>query len=365
MSAPAVLSVHGLRQEYDGRAVLDIPDFGLHGGRITGIAGPNGSGKSTFLRCLALLEKPVHGTLYMDGRALGGHDTPRNRSVTMLDQHPYLFRRKVLDNVTYGLRAKKFDGDLSARASEALEMVRLNPARFLTRPWYALSGGESQRVALAARLALRPRVLLLDEPTASLDQESTDAIRRAVLHARDEWNTAVAVVSHDTGWLDELCDEVHWLFRGRVAGTGRVNVLTGPWQGGAEAPGLRFSDGQVLQVSLPVPGTDTVAPRTNAAARQIPQEKSMAERHTTVPADAALLIDPEGLLLAPGRDFDGQVLDARLVQTLARNDATVFARFMVGDSGLWMRPEDASALPAAGLRVRLGVPSRAMRWIEA
>lgn len=432
MSA-AVLSAHQLRQQYDGRTVLHLPLFELHAGRIVGIAGPNGSGKSTLLRCLALLERPAAGEMRMDGTALTQADTPRTRRVTLLNQHPYLFRKNVFQNVTYGLRAQGFGGDLKQRAEEALRMVHLSPESFLHRSWYALSGGEAQRVALAARLALRPRVLLLDEPTASLDQESTEAIRLAVQHACEQWNTAVGVVSHDSGWLDELCHEVFWMYAGTISGTGRANVLAGAWEALPAGPAFRFSDGQTL-AAPPLPGgpdAPQALPPAGAALLVAPELLELApapgattDATTGATADAAATDSATGVTTdttpgvttattpgvptaattgadsdantvaptcaTPGASplFEGsatstesgktatahdtaqrdaapacQTLEARLVQTIARPDGVVFARFRVGDTGLWMRLKDGGALPAAGLRARLGIPSQAMRWI--
>ena len=92
----------------------------------------------------------------------------------------------------------------------------LDPAVFLQRRRHELSGGESQRVALAARLALRPRVLLMDEPTASVDQQSAERIAVAARHAADE-GSAVVVVSHDQEWLAPLADRLVTLREGKLA----------------------------------------------------------------------------------------------------------------------------------------------------
>jgi len=142
--------------------------------------------------------------------------------------------------------------DVGQRAEEALSLVGLPFKDFVRRPWYALSGGEAQRVALAARLALKPKVLLLDEPTASVDAASAQLIKEASLRARQELGTTLIIASHDWQWLYEICDAILHLFKGRIFGTGRETIIFGPWQKlGTEKWGKILSDGQRLLVPAP------------------------------------------------------------------------------------------------------------------
>ena len=85
-------------------------------------------------------------------------------------------------------------------------MVGLPPDKFSRRKWFELSGGEAQRVALAARLVLRPEVLLLDEPTSSVDVASAQRMHEAVLEAKNSWKTTLVIASHDQTWLHGVCD---------------------------------------------------------------------------------------------------------------------------------------------------------------
>jgi tungstate transport system ATP-binding protein len=98
----------------------------------------------------------------------------------------------------------------------ALEKVGLDPTRFSQRSWRELSGGEAQRVALAARLVLKPKVLLLDEPTANVDRESSELILRAVLDARNQWGTTLIIISHQLTWLRQIADHILALDYGRL-----------------------------------------------------------------------------------------------------------------------------------------------------
>jgi len=204
-------------QVYAGREVLRVAALDIPAGRITGIAGPNGSGKSTLLRILAFLEAPVSGRMSFFGAPCGFEDEALRRQATLLTQEPYLLRRSVAGNVAYGLKVRGL-GAGEAVVGAALEMVGLAPERFARRNWFELSGGEAQRVALAARLVLRPRVLLLDEPTASLDEDSARRIREAALAAREQWGATVVAVSHDMAWLHSLADSVVFMRGGQVVG---------------------------------------------------------------------------------------------------------------------------------------------------
>ena len=151
------------------RTVLNLSELDIRAGEILGIRGHNGSGKSTLLRIIALLEPPDSGTVLFEGRPAGTDDLHLRRQVTLLLQTPYLLSRSVASNVAYGLRVRgiRNASELQSRIAASLLAVGLDPAVFLHRRRHELSGGECQRVALAARLALRPRVLLMDEPTAS------------------------------------------------------------------------------------------------------------------------------------------------------------------------------------------------------
>lgn len=161
-------------------------------------------------------------------------------------------KRNVFKNVTYGLKLRRNGRDIVGKANDALSLVGLESEDFARRPWYALSGGETQRVALAARLALKPKVLLLDEPTASVDAASAQLIKEATLRARRELGTTLIVASHDWQWLYEICDEVLHLFKGKIFGTGRETIIFGPWQRlNTGKWGKILSDKQQLQVSPP------------------------------------------------------------------------------------------------------------------
>ena len=126
-----------------------------------------------------------------------------------------MLKRSVMENVTYGLKIRGVSREeRENKGRKALEMVGLQPEQFLRRRWFELSGGEAQRVSLASRLALSPEVLLLDEPTSSVDSDSAELIKMALERARHNWGTSLIIVSHDDRWLDKVSDRIFRLEKG-------------------------------------------------------------------------------------------------------------------------------------------------------
>ena len=199
--------LENVRQIYGGRTVLNVERLEIQARTITGIIGPNGSGKSTLMRILAFVERPASGRVSFQGVPWVRVDLATRRHVTMLSQEPYLLKRSVQANVEYGLKIRGVS-DRSARVVEALEQVGLDPDGFARRSWRELSGGEAQRVALAARLVVQPKVLLLDEPTASVDRKSSDLIQRAALDARNRLGATLIIISHQIDWIRQVADRV-------------------------------------------------------------------------------------------------------------------------------------------------------------
>jgi tungstate transport system ATP-binding protein len=250
--AAHLYDIRSLSHAYGGKPVLTIDRLSIPPTSILGLIGPNGSGKSTLLKLLGLIEKPTSGDIFYNGHRVEPFSITTRFQVTMLPQEPFLMKRSVFNNVAYGLKLRGNGTDKVAVVKEALSMVGLNSDAYIHRPWFALSGGEAQRVALAARLALKPKVLLMDEPTASVDAASAQLIKEASLRARQEWGTTLIIASHDWQWLHEICDEVIHLFEGRIFGSGRENIIFGPWQSLENNRwGKILPDGQMLVVPKP------------------------------------------------------------------------------------------------------------------
>jgi len=251
MTAP-IFKINALKHRYGDRTVLEIENLHIQPASIVGLIGPNGSGKSTLLKMLGLIEKPTKGEIQFNGRRVEPFSEEARFRITLLPQEPFMMKRNVFNNVTYGLKLRGSGGVMTKKAHRAMAMVGLPGDEFLRRPWYALSGGEAQRVALAARLALKPKVLLLDEPTASVDAGSAQLIKEAALRSRQESGTTLVIASHDLQWLFEICDEVLHLFKGKIIGKGRETVIFGPWHElSAGQWGKVLPDAQLLRVPAP------------------------------------------------------------------------------------------------------------------
>jgi tungstate transport system ATP-binding protein len=237
---------------YGERFELNVPDFSVESGAALGLIGPNGGGKTTLLRILAFIDRPHGGTIFFDGKRANIEDSNLTRSVSMLLQEPYLLKRTVFENVAYGLKVRGERKRLKEKVDEALAMVGLDYREFARRSWYELSGGEAQRVALGSRLILKPRVLILDEPTASVDEKSALLIKDAVIESRKRDGTTLIIASHDHYWLNSITGDIRRVYRGCVLGTAVRNVISGPW--GDMGEGLcraALPDGQTIVASCP------------------------------------------------------------------------------------------------------------------
>jgi len=254
-----IYDIKSITHRYEDKPALDINRLEIEGSSIVGLAGPNGSGKSTLLRLMGLIERPTSGQIFFNGRLAEPFSDEARFQITLLPQEPLLMKRSVFGNVSYGLKLRGDRDALGDRVNEALSLVGLASEDFSRRPWYALSGGEIQRVALAARLVLKPKVLLLDEPTANVDAASAQMIKEAALRARQDWGTTLVVASHDRQWLHEVCDSILHLFKGKIFGSGRETIVFGPWQKSDKGMWTkRLSDNQEIRVPEP-PHNDAVA----------------------------------------------------------------------------------------------------------
>lgn len=230
MDPRIIYEIKNLTHSYGkGPQTINIDYLRICEGSVTGIVGPNGSGKSTLLRVLAFLEPYTGGSLFFGGLDPSGKEVDIRKDVTYLLQNSYLLKRSVFENIAYGMRLRNETADLEERVHDSLERVGLSPSKFAQRPWYRLSGGEVQRVALAARLALHPKVLILDEPTANVDESSALLVKEAAVSAWKEWGTTVIVATHDLAWLTEVSTDIISLFRGKIVGHGTENLIHGPW----------------------------------------------------------------------------------------------------------------------------------------
>lgn len=210
-----LLHAGDLSYHYNGKEVLSIDSLDIPEKSITGLYGPNGSGKTTLLKVLSGVHRPTTGSVWFRGVSLNRGDTKVRHQLCLLPQETCLLKRTVYANIAYGLKIRGEKGSSDQAVRSALDLVRL-PGSFGRRQWHELSGGEAQRVALAARLVLKPACLMMDEPTASVDMESAVSIRQAVQLARQEWGTTLIISSHYRSWLEEICDQIIYICNGQI-----------------------------------------------------------------------------------------------------------------------------------------------------
>jgi energy-coupling factor transport system ATP-binding protein len=205
------------------RVALRQVNLQIGAGERVGILGPTGSGKSTLAQHLAGLLKPTAGRVLLDGVPV--HSAPRDHrlQVGIAFQYPedQIFQQTVFREVAFGPRNLGLDeAEITARVHWALEMAGLNPETMSQRMPFTLSGGEMRRVALAGILALRPRVLILDEPTAGQDPQSRRGLLARILAWQQETGLTLIIISHA---LEELVLSPSTLLRtGPAEGLGQA-----------------------------------------------------------------------------------------------------------------------------------------------
>ena len=203
------VELEGVSFEAGGKRLVDGVSLALRPGPVTAIMGPNGAGKSLLMRLIAGLIAPSRGRI-----AYGGAAAPQRNRIAVVFQRPVLLRRSVRANLAHALAT--YGVPRRERRERIAELLRLGQLEALSdQPARLLSGGEQQRLAMVRALAARPELILLDEPTASLDPQATAAIEGLVREAARAGMKAV-LVTHDRDQARRLAEEVIFLHRGRV-----------------------------------------------------------------------------------------------------------------------------------------------------
>ena len=218
--ADVVLRAEGLHKSYDELEVLKGVTFEVDRGQVKVIIGPSGSGKSTLLRCLAMLEPPDGGHVYLEAEQLSGLPekalAPHRSEVGMVFQRFNLFQNMTaLDNVMCGLVEVRKLGKKDARAAAQEFLARVGLADKSHQYPDELSGGQQQRVAIARALVMRPKAMLFDEPTSALDVELVREVLDVMESLANEGMTMV-VVSHELRFAHHVASSVLMMDEGRI-----------------------------------------------------------------------------------------------------------------------------------------------------
>jgi sulfate transport system ATP-binding protein len=217
------IEVRNLRKTFGKFVALDNLDLDVPGGELVALLGPSGSGKTTLLRIIAGLEPADSGTIRFHGQDATGQPV-RERQVGFVFQHYALFRHmSVFENIAFGLRVRPrkvrpSDAEIRDTVMGLLRLVQLDV--LADRRPSELSGGQRQRVALARALAVKPKVLLLDEPFGALDAKVRKELRRWLRRLHEEVHVTSVFVTHDQEEALEVSDRVVVLNEGRIEQSG-------------------------------------------------------------------------------------------------------------------------------------------------
>jgi putative spermidine/putrescine transport system ATP-binding protein len=218
------ISIRGLQKSFGNVNAVENLDLDIASGEFFSMLGPSGSGKTTVLRLIAGFEKPTAGTIALFGQDVTAN-APFDRDVNTVFQDYALFpHMNVLENVGYGLRVRGMHkGERNKLALEALETVRLG--HLAERKPSELSGGQRQRVALARAIAVKPKVLLLDEPLGALDLKLREQMQIELKELQRELGITFIFVTHDQEEALSLSDRVAVFNAGRIEQLGTPREL--------------------------------------------------------------------------------------------------------------------------------------------
>jgi energy-coupling factor transport system ATP-binding protein len=222
--------IYGRGTPLEVQALTDV-SVTIGAGEIVGVIGATGSGKSTLVQHFNGLLRPTSGRVLLDGVDIHASRVDRRRvrqQIGLLFQYPeqQLFEETVLADVAFGPRNLGLtDEDARARAHRALEQVGLPPARFGSRSPFELSGGEMRRAAIAGVLAMEPRMLILDEPTAGLDPAGRRDLLAHIRRLHRDRALTIVLITHSMDAVAQLCERLVVLDRGRLVADGSTRTV--------------------------------------------------------------------------------------------------------------------------------------------
>ncbi|HWK44940.1 MAG TPA: ABC transporter ATP-binding protein [Stellaceae bacterium] len=211
----AFLDIENLRKSYGANTVVQHFELAATRGEFVSFLGPSGCGKTTTLRMVAGFETPSAGTIRIDGKDVTGL-RPNQRKIGMVFQSYALFpNMTVAQNVAYGLKIAKWPAaEITQRVEEMLRLIKL--PKLGDRYPYQLSGGQQQRVALARAIAVKPQILLLDEPLSALDAKIRVSLREEIRGIQRDLGITTIYVTHDQEEALSMSDRIAVMNEGRV-----------------------------------------------------------------------------------------------------------------------------------------------------
>ncbi|MCO5732958.1 ABC transporter ATP-binding protein [Rhizobium sp. SSA_523] len=210
----ARLKVDNLRKSFAGTPAVDDFSLDVADGELVCLLGPSGSGKSTILRMIGGFEQPTSGTVRIDGQEVTRLPPERRPTGMVFQSHALWSHMNVFNNIAFGLKLRGLPrSEIRRKVDHALELVGLGG--YGHRQTFQLSGGQQQRVALARSLVLEPKILLLDEPFASLDQHLRERLREEVRDIQQRLRITTLFVTHGQDEALAMADRIVVLRDGR------------------------------------------------------------------------------------------------------------------------------------------------------
>jgi tungstate transport system ATP-binding protein len=220
--------LRNLQKDYGRRTVLDLEELFLEKGKILGLLGPNGAGKTTLLEILGFIKTPTSGEIWFNDKQVDYNANALiniRRKVVLVYQLPILFTTTVYKNLEFPLGIRKTPKVTREKTiDELLDLVGMR--EFKHAMAHRLSGGETQRIAIARALACFPEVILLDEPTANVDVENQIAIER-IIQDINQKGISVIITTHDMIQASRLAKATLFLFEGKLARSIYENIFSG------------------------------------------------------------------------------------------------------------------------------------------
>jgi putative spermidine/putrescine transport system ATP-binding protein len=350
------LEIRGVQKRFVHHSAVEHFDLDVARGEFISFLGPSGCGKTTTLRMIAGFETPSAGRIVLDGVDVTAKP-PNQRNVGMVFQAYALFpNMTVAENVGFGLRvAKRPAAEIAARVDEMLQLIKL-PELGKRYP-YQMSGGQQQRVALARALAIKPQVLLLDEPLSALDAKIRVSLRTEIRAIQRELGITTIYVTHDQEEALSLSDRIVVMSEGRVEQIGTpFDIYNAPRTAfvASFVGTLNVLRGRVVD---PARGRIAIDGQEITVARGLDTARVGEERAVSLRPEIASLHEVHGA----GNHLQGTVEDVNFLGSIVRIRVRFGENAMVVDT--FNRP--GLAVPARGQTVTLAFPAESVLALDA